>query len=300
MVITQIIGGLGNQMFQYALGRNLSQKLKCELKIDTRPFSWYKLHKYSLHHFAIPQEVASEQEIKKVRYGTTRPAVILGIDLVNKFSKKILKRELLPLKNLFTDTGEAFKAEVLRHRGDVMLEGYWQSEKYFSECRDLLVNDFAVVTAPSDNNKRLLDRIGACNSVSIHIRRGDYVSNPETQKIHGVCSVAYYEKAVETIRRRVKSPHFFIFSDDAEWAEANLKISDSTIVKGNDADHNYEDLRLIYSCRHNIIANSSFSWWGAWLNQNSEKIVIAPAIWAASSVIETKDIVPESWERLSA
>ena len=148
-------------------------------------------------------------------------------------------------------------------------------------------------------NKELLSLIRTVNSVSLHIRRGDYVSNPDTNSALGTCSLEYYRHCIEHIASNVENPHFFLFSDDINWVRDNLKIKyPTTVVDGNSADTNYADLHLMSNCKHNIIANSSFSWWGAWLNNNPDKIIIAPKIWFANSPLTPKEIIPENWLKL--
>ena len=133
----------------------------------------------------------------------------------------------------------------------------------------------------------------------MHIRRGDYVSNPTTNKLHGTCSLEYYHNAVDIIAAKVSNPHFFIFSDDHEWARNNFKIDyPLTFVAHNNAGKNYEDMRLMSLCKHHIIANSSFSWWGAWLGSNPKKIVCAPRGWFKDKSLNTNDIIPSDWSRI--
>ena len=139
----------------------------------------------------------------------------------------------------------------------------------------------------------------AVNSVSIHVRRGDYLTNPVTFQTHGLCDIDYYKKAIDEILDLVDKPHFFIFSDDQSWAKSNIIFGAPTdYVMHNNSLKNYEDLRLMSYCRHHIIANSSFSWWGAWLGNNPEKIVIAPKKWFNDPKIDTTDLIPDTWLRL--
>ncbi len=148
-------------------------------------------------------------------------------------------------------------------------------------------------------NKDIGEMIQSFKSVSLHIRRGDYVSNKVTNQVHGVCDLNYYSHAISYIAERISNTHLFVFSDDPEWAKGNLKTEIPTFfVDNNRADKDYEDLKLMRQCKHNIIANSSFSWWGAWLNQNAGKIVIAPKKWFNDKSINTKDLIPEKWIRL--
>jgi hypothetical protein len=152
----------------------------------------------------------------------------------------------------------------------------------------------------SSPNEEMAHRIGGEESaVSIHVRRGDYVSDAGTNRFHGTCSVDYYHDAVDRISGFAPASHFFVFSDGIDWAKENLRLRQPvTYVDFNDGEKNYEDLRLMSLCKHHIIANSSFSWWGAWLNPNPDKIVIAPKKWFNDPSINTDDLIPNSWLRL--
>jgi hypothetical protein len=146
---------------------------------------------------------------------------------------------------------------------------------------------------------KIAEQISRVNSVSLHVRRGDYVANLKVAAIHGLCSKEYYASAIKFISKKVERPHFFVFSDDINWVENNFKINyPCTYINQNFSNESYNDLRLMSLCQHNIIANSSFSWWGAWLNCNSEKIVIAPKKWFANSDKRCDDLIPEKWVRL--
>jgi hypothetical protein len=154
--------------------------------------------------------------------------------------------------------------------------------------------------APSAENQRWLEHIGACNSVSLHVRRGDYVTDPSAAAVHGTCDLGYYRSAVEHVARATGAqPVLFVFSDDPDWVAANLDLpQEMHLVRNNDASTNYEDLRLMSACRHHVIANSSFSWWGAWLDPRSDAITVAPRRWFAAGTPDARDLVPERWARV--
>jgi hypothetical protein len=266
MIIVRLIGGLGNQFFQYALGRHLAERHKTTLKVDISPFEEYKLHKYSLWAFNIQENFASAEDIKAVT------------------SKK--------------ERHFHFDSDVLELCDNVYLQGYWQSEQYFKDIPELICQEFSVKTTLAGRDKELARLIGSCEAVCVHIRRGDYVPKTYSDQIFDACELGYYLESIKTILSQVRDPHFFIFSDDPEWARDNLKLSYPTIlVDHNNASKNYEDLRLMGLCKHNIIANSSFSWWGAWLNPNPHKKVCAPKMWFNNNVrnLDSKDIIPSSW-----
>ena len=287
MIIAKLIGGLGNQLFQYALARYLADAHNTELKIDTSAFEEYKLHKYSLWAFNIIENFASKQEIMKMtKYN---PGIL------QKTIAKIVRKKR-PFSGYIEEKVFNFDPAILKAPADVLLFGYWQSEKYFKNISDILMKEFMVKFPQQDKDKEIASYILSCNAVSLHIRRTDYVSNIKTNNNHGVCDLSYYNKCIEKIHLLVDNPHFFVFSDDCAWAHDNLKqFEPITIVEHNGPDKNYEDLRLMSQCKHHIIANSSFSWWGAWLNPNSDKFVIAPQKWFNNRKINTSDLIPNSW-----
>jgi len=265
MIITRLIGGLGNQCFQYALGRHLSEIHHAELKIDISEFETYKLHVYSLGHFNIKENFASSKEAAEL----TRV------------------RE----KHLHYDP------EILNLPDGIYLQGYWANEKYFTGIAEIIRHELTVKSPLSGKDKETAGQIASCESVSLHIRRGDYLPNTYTEQILEACSLDYYLCSVKHIVNIVKRPHFFVFTDDKVWVRKNFQLPyPVTLVDHNGDDKNYQDMRLMSLCKHNIIANSTFSWWGAWLNNNPGKMVFAPKKWftekARSSV---RDLIPDSW-----
>ncbi len=279
MIITKLIGGLGNQMFQYAAGRALAYRLNTELKLDKIIFKTYKLHKYELYYFNIKALFASQKGINKFKKHS----------LVLFFTKR----------KFFKEKHFHFNPEFFKLKGNIYLKGYWPSEKYFKSIESVIRDDFSFKNEPDRKNKKVLEKISKVNSVSIHIRRGDYVLNKKTNAYHGLCPLKYYKKAIQIIKARTKTPTFFVFSDDIKWCKKNIKIDKNiTFIDFNNRYKNYEDMRLMSNCKHNIIANSSFSWWGAWLNKNKNKIVIAPKKWFRDPSINTKDLISKLWLRV--
>jgi hypothetical protein len=293
MIIVKLLGGLGNQMFQYATARALAEKHSTILKIDVSEFELYKLHRYSLHCFNIWEYLASRTEVEDILYSA------------NLF-KKIKIKSLIKLgikdgrdNSWITEKQFNFSPEILNLPNNILLDGYWQSEKYFADITDILQREFVVKYQQDNHSRQFAELIQNTQSVSLHIRRADYVQNTVTNQIHGICDQDYYACAVRYISERINNPHFFVFSDEPQWAKDNLKLGfPTTIVDCNDASRNYEDLRLMSMCQHNIIANSSFSWWGGWLNSNSDKLVIAPKKWFNDQTRNTKDIIPERWIKI--
>jgi len=286
-------------MFQYALGRHLAVLNSCELKLDIEGFAADPLREYHLNHFGLQQTFASSKEINILKYGHNNLPLVTATNFINRVSRRLTGEKLIKKhtylieKKIFT-----FCSEILKLSGNLYLEGYWQSENYFASIREILLEDFLMRTSSNATNSKFLEQIKESNSVSVHVRRGDYASDPQTSKLYACCTTDYYKAATEIINKRVKNARFFVFSDDPDWAESNLSFENQVVVRGNTADNGQEDLHLMQNCRHNIIANSSFSWWGAWLNQNPDKIVIAPKTWINLPDIDTRDATPKNWLRI--
>ena len=291
-VMARLMGGLGNQMFQYAAGKSLATRLGVSLLLD-RTFldnrstsAGLTMRNYELDVFKIDARVAEKGEVKKMR----RP-----ID--SKLSR------LIPgvfSNHVFRETEKIFLKEFEDLSAPVYLEGFWQCEKYFLSIADSLINkDFVPVETISGLNSELLDRINSTSSVGLHVRRNDYVTNLSAAQFHGVCSVDYYERAAKLIVEKAGAEHCFVFSDEIEWVKANLHLpGTTTYVSYNKGRESYWDMFLMKNCKHHIIANSSFSWWGAWLNPSKEKIVIAPEKWFVDPASQRNEIIPVSWIKL--
>jgi hypothetical protein len=287
MIIVKLIGGLGNQMFQYAIGRHIAEKNNIEFKLDITEFEIYDLHKYSLNHFNIIEKLASNDEIYK-------------FNLRKNFEKIFNKINLYSGKKYIKEKKFAFNEKLLKIKNNAYIDGYWQSEKYFKKIENIIRKEFVINKAQSAKNKEVTNMIKECNSISIHIRRGDYINNKHTSQLHNTCGLDYYNRTIDYINKNNKNPHFFVFSDDPQWAKDNLKTElPIYFIDNNNVNTNYEDLRLMSQCNHNIIANSSFSWWGAWLNNNPDKIVIFPRTWFNDRSIETKDLIPKKWTAIN-
>src|SRR3989339_258428 len=256
MIITKLIGGIGNQMFQYAAGKALAEHRGVELKLDISDFQFYTNRWFSLNHFNINADIASDEEISK----------FIG---KNKSKSLMLLRErigrLLPLKRrkIYYEHHFHYDEGFFNLPSNIYINGYWQSEKYFKDIKSIILNDLSFKEPLEGLNNEISVKILSSNSVSIHIRRGDYVTNKITHLTHGVCGIEYYINAINYISKHLEEPHFFIFSDEPDWAKTNL--------------------------------NTSFSWWGAWLCRDENKIVIAPQKWFNEYKADTKDLYPEDW-----
>jgi len=293
MIIVRLVGGMANQMFPYATGRHLAHRLGTDLKLDISGFRVYETRKdiafrrYSLNGFNIVEHFASPEEIKAL---TVRQK-----NLLEKFFRKKAGHP----KSYIKEKQRHFDPSILDLKGDLYLDGNWASPKYFENIESMIKNDFTFRTPPCGKNIDLINIIQKTNAVSIHVRRGDYAWNAKVNSYHGLCSLEYYQRAVKHVAERITSPHFFIFSDDPDWIRDNMHWDWPTII----IDHNgplqeHEDLRLMSLCRHNIIANSGFSWWAAWLNKNPAKMVIAPEKWVAVAKHDTSTLVPQNWIRM--
>lgn len=292
MIIVKLKGGLGNQLFQYVVGRHLAKIHRTVLKMDISLFDTYELHAYSIGPFNIQENFASAKEIRQLTF------VKQGI--LGRVVRRALRKTKERAPTYVSEKMFQFDPEILNLPNPVYLDGYWQSEKYFRDIAEIIRQEFTVKTPPRGKDKELAESMVSCESVSLHIRRGSYLLHPYNQ-VHGTCSLDYCFRCVRWICKKVKNPHFFIFSDHSEWARDNLKLPYlTTLVDHNGADKDYEDLRLMTQCKYHIIANSTFSWWGAWLNSNPDKIVIAPTRWFLDKNVnnQTHDLIPETWIRL--
>ena len=294
MIVTHLLGGLGNQLFQYAAGRRLAQVRGAELKLDVtgldNPDSRTVRH-YELAPFNVMQSFPTEGDITKL----TRPNSRLLPRLFHRITRK---GERLPMSYI-KEPHYYFDPRILDLPDGVYLDGYWQSERYFADTTELIRKEVTFRESPSGRNAELAREIAECQAVSLHVRRGDYVTNQVTNQVHGICDLDYYARAVAHIADKVNRPVFFLFSDDPAWVRENIRLDHpARIVDHNDPEHGYEDMRLMSLCRHHIIANSSFSWWGAWLNPLPDKIVVAPERWFNNYDADTRDLCPAGWVRL--
>lgn len=292
MVISNIIGGLGNQMFQYAAARSLSLAHGQRLYLDVGDFEGYRLHYgFELNRvFKGAFDLATEGQIEQILgWRGCRPV------------RKLLKRSQMRLfrgKGMVVEPHFEYWKGFLSLPSECYLAGYWQSEHYFKSAEDTIRSDFSFSKELSGLNRDIDSQIAQSNAVSVHIRRGDYASHAKTKAMLGTLPLSYYAAAIGFIADKVPQPQFFVFSDDIAWAKENLKITQPCQFIGhNQGEYSYIDMQLMSLCKHQIIANSSFSWWGAWLNSNVEKIVIAPYRWFANAN-DAGDLIPADWIKL--
>jgi Glycosyl transferase family 11 len=276
------MGGLGNQMFQYATGRALAIRHGTELVLDLSYLADQPRGDFQRHFELDCFHIVGKRATKPVDGGRVRRLVRLGRS--NAFRR-------------LSERGVPFQPAVVESPDNTLLVGYWQSEKYFKDEEAQIRQDFAFAARLSPEKSELEETIGE-NAVSVHIRRGDYVSHAAANKFHGLLGLEYYERAAALITDRTTDPHFFVISDDPAWCRTHIKLPGVTTFVGDTPGPGHEDMQLMSLCRHHIIANSSFSWWGAWLNARDDKIVVAPRRWFTDESRDTRDLVPESWIRL--
>ena len=289
MITVKLKGGLGNQLFQYALGRNLSLINETNLILDISNFASDKLRNYALGSFNIPNTVTLSNK------SNLKNKFLYALGKKNLPLSRILKLQI----NFINEYKFEFNDNILQSPNNSFLDGYWQSEKYFNSIEHTIRNDLLLNHEFSEAHKNLLNEILNTNSVSIHVRRGDYANNPTTKAYHGLCPIDWYVQAINKIKETEGNTHFFIFSDDVDWVKSNLKSTERiTYVSNGACGSDSDEMTLMSRCKHNIIANSSFSWWAAWLNNNPAKIVIAPSRWFSAKDINTNDLIPETWIRL--
>ena len=295
MNIVHVGGGLGNQFFHYAFGQAFSKKNNCEVYYDINAYKEIKLDS--------EKDSSKQHALYCLKLYKTKvsPATCEDCNAIKNMVTKTRKIPLLIRKTLnlqedsfshfiFYKPPGIYNPSLFSLNGNFYFRGAFQSEKYFIEYRDELIKDFTLDIPLDEQNANIMNQIQSTNSVSLHIRRGDYV------KINALLPLSYYKSAIEYIVSKEQNLHFYVFSNDVNWVKENLKIdSPFTAVDINPPNKGYYDLELMRNCKHNIIANSTFSWWGAWLNENPDKIVIAPNSYAGKN---STDRLPDSWVKI--
>ena len=283
MITVALSGGMGNQMFQYATGCALASRLGCRLQLDARRYNRRQAFPYALGHFQINAALGTNETLPPCHRSSP-----LKYMTWKYFSQS---------PRLVEENGLSFNENVLNLPEGVYLKGYWQSERYFLDSQEAVRRELSFSKPDIDKNQAIASEIVAKTTIAVHVRRGDYVSKPKNLAKHGICSKQYYEQAVRIIAESLPTtPTIVLFSDDIPWAVENLNFGLKTIPIGHNDRHSaHEDMRLMTLCNHYVISNSTFSWWGAWLNPSREKVVIAPKQWFAAQDVYNRDILPKNW-----
>lgn len=291
MVTVLLSGGLGNQMFQYSAGKALAERLNTSLHVDL--YALNKKTKATSRYFEL-EVFGCDSVIVSTAKGKF---FIKARPLIQKF------RRFFRSLGFYSDTmAILYQPTIEKVRGDVYLSGYFQNEKYFKIYESTIRKDFTFSNDLQGQNKVLAEQMQSEQSVAVHIRRGDYISNQHALSNFVTCDKAYYDNAIAYIKSQVENPVFYIFTEDFEWVKDNISFADSVVhyVDWNRGDDSYIDMQLMSLCKHNVIANSSFSWWAAWLNANLEKIVLAPAKWFQDDWKNNllDDFYPQGWIKI--
>lgn len=291
MITVLISGGLGNQMFQYAAGKALAKRLHTTLNLDLYPLEKKTQstgRHYELGIFNI--DVEKKHTLKGKFFYKARPFIQKHRPFFQKFG-------------FFSDTmAILYQPDFETLKGNVCLSGYFQNERYFESVKEELYKDFTFEQPLNERNKAIADQIQSGQSVAVHIRRGDYITNKSAASNFVTCGTDYYKKSIEEVIEKIDNPVFYVFSEDFEWIKENITFGDYSVhyIDWNKGVESYIDMQLMSLCKHNIIANSSFSWWAAWLNSNPKKLVLAPGKWFQDEEKNRllDDFYPKGWIKI--
>jgi hypothetical protein len=316
VVAVRLCGGLGNQLFQFAAGRSLAERCGAQLILDATVFTLpHERRTFALGVYPLDAKVTFDGYAYPPTWPVAklpRPSGEDGNGLVDRILHKMGRsggmiksatttaarglRRLAgqpPGLHVLVEKSFDYDSAFAQARGQTYLEGYWQSERYFVGVRDVIRRELTLPYAPNAANREWLARIDAANAVCVHVRRGDYLTVDHFAQ-HGVCSAAYFARAMRLVRERVENPTFFIFSDDLAWCRQHVAGANVAYVDANPPEAAHDELKLMSACRHHIIANSSLSWWGAWLARHDGQIVIGPDPWFSARKA-TPDLFPAEW-----
>lgn len=285
MIIARVIGGLGNQLFQYALGMAVSDRLGVELKLDVSGFAGYHKRQFLLGECSEKPELASARESVRLRKWKG--------SIADRLMWKVAGRGLPSPASYVQEPGFRYAPDCLGVNGDTYLEGYWQSYRYFEPVAEKVRRALRWSGKLSGSDQSVAERIEAEPSVSIHVRRGDYLG----ESMYARCGLGYYMTCLHNIERAIKSPRCFVFSDDPAWVAKEWGTRLGTVVV-SEARSPWVELELMSRCKHHVIANSTFSWWAAWLNPHPGKMVFAPERWFETGQHDTQDLLPRDWVKV--
>ena len=291
MKIVNILGGLGNQMFQYAFAIALQNQYPNDvIKLDIGAFTGYPLHNgFELNDiFNLKLQLASKKEVLLLSY----PNLHYRLWQFNRHILPTLKSQIRERLSM------VYQEDAMNSNGNKYYDGYWQSELYFKKWRPQILEAFQFPPFTKYTNILLKERLEKYTAASIHVRRGDYL---KSKYFKDICSITYYKKAISKLKGKDTIDLFLVFSNDPQWCKENLSAEFDDVeviyIDWNKGKESFRDIQLMSLCKHNIIANSSFSWWGAWLNKHSDKIIIAPSKW--KNVPYQLDIIPQDWIKIN-
>ena len=286
VITVALKGGLGNQLFQFALGRRLAVGRDADLSFD---LSWFgnELATETPRTYALaPYEL--DVSLDGAHHPSSRPTP------KTRIGRFLRRRDAL----LISQSRPGYDSAVLDAPDGALLDGYWQSERYFLDVARRIREELSLSNPPEGNNADLLSRIESPSSVGIHIRRGDYLTNRQARAFHGMPGTDWYRRAVDLIATRIDGVELFVFSDDPDWSEAEFRPEHPTTYIRHNRRAPHEDLRLLAGCSHHVLANSSFSWWGAWLGEKPGQHAVAPSPWFRNAPGAHRDVVPARWTTL--
>jgi Glycosyl transferase family 11 len=298
MIITRIQGGLGNQMFQYACGLSIASAKGVPLKLDIARHE-IKSRPFQLNDFNISTAIATPSDFLRADIPSMEQTLLARI--VRKIIRYVDRRRPMTARRLVFESRVTFIPELFNVRDNCLLIGNWQSEKYFTSIADAIRKEFTLKNgfgAEAERFVRMIAEETRGVPVSLHIRRGDVVAVERFANFHGSPDISYYRDAVALMRKKVGNAVFYIFSDDVPWVREQLLAElQPAVIVSSPAIKDAEDIVLMSRCHHHIVAHSSFSWWGAWLNPRTDKVVIGPKRWYKQD-IDTSDLTPPSWIRI--
>ena len=284
MIYSKIIGGLGNAMFQYAFAKKLSKFYNIKLILDYSLYNkYYKIKKCELEVFNLPEKFSYEDSMSKI----------------NKFKEYLVKKNLIDSQNFLMEKKINFNKIKNDKKFPLYVSGYWQSYKYFDDIKIELLDLFKFPKITDERNLYLFELIKNVHTTSIFCRRGDFVNNKKINKIHGFCDLDFYKRSISMARELCPETKLIFFSDDSNWIYENFKIDDNIIVDWNKLTP-YRDMQLFSKSNINISSNSTFSWWGAYLNTNKDKKIIVPEKWYKNKPkhFRINDLIPRDWIRV--
>ncbi|MGD1030244.1 MAG: alpha-1,2-fucosyltransferase [Opitutaceae bacterium] len=306
MIITRLLGGLGNQMFQYAAGLALAERRRTVLKLDVswfREYAEYEAHnRYALGCLNVTEQFATEDEIDRVRGPRLTRTERWSLPVARLLHFRRYAARNTAAGNHHRAKAFGFYPEFVEQPDGTYLDGMWQSERFFADAAGLLRLHFSFRYPATPPVAAMEARIRAGHpSAAVHFRRGDYARNPLFNREIGVLPLDYYYRAVSLLLQKVPGATLYVFSDDIDGIEREFHPNAPHVfVRATHPWNSHDKVRLMSQCDHAIISNSTFAWWGAWLNPSPSKVVIAPDPWFAASAQDTGDVVPAAWLRLAS